>query len=237
MPKMRIIGLTGGIGTGKSTTCKLLKEIEPEIIIVDADVLSHEATKPGRLPFLLLKYFILPKDCFNSETGELIRSRLAELIFSPNKKGLALKKIVERCIHPWIIWKMCLAIVWYWLRGEGRIILDIPLLFEAKLQWLCTKTVLIDTTQPEIQLKRILKRNPQMTKEDAKNRIAAQLPMEKKRKLADCVIENDGDLSELKKALELEFKKPDSFEQRFRYLYLPILVIVTFFAVFILQSF
>ena len=226
---MKIIGITGGIGTGKSTTCKLLKEIEPEIIIIDADTLSHEATKPGRLPFLLLKYFILPSDCFNSETGELIRSRLAELIFSPNKKGLKLKQIVERCIHPWIIWKMCLGIIWYWLRGEERIILDIPLLFEAKLQWICTKTVLIDTTNPEIQLKRILKRNPQMTEEEAKNRILSQFPMEKKRKLADCVIKNDGDLIELKRALELEFKKPDSYEQRFKYLYLPILVSVSLF--------
>lgn len=229
---MRIIGLTGGIGTGKSTACKLLKEIEPEIIIIDADVLSHEATKPGRLPFLLLKYFILPKDCFNSETGELIRSRLAELIFSPNKKSLELKKIVERCIHPWIIWKMCLGIIWYWLRGEGRIILDIPLLFEAKLQWMCTRTVLIDTTKSEIQLQRILKRNPQMTPEEAKNRIASQFPMEKKRKLADLIIKNDGDMNGLKEALELEFKKPDSYQERFRYLYIPILVTSILFVLF-----
>lgn len=229
---MRIIGLTGGIGTGKSTACKLLKEIEPEIIIIDADVLSHEATKPGRLPFLLLKYFILPKDCFNSETGELIRSRLAELIFSPNKKSLELKKIVERCIHPWIIWKMCLGIVWYWLRGEGRIILDIPLLFEAKLQWMCTRIVLIDTTKSEIQLQRILKRNPQMTPEEAKNRIASQFPMEKKRKLADLIIKNDGDMNGLKEALELEFKKPDSYQERFRYLYIPILVTSILFVLF-----
>lgn len=233
---MQIIGLTGGIGTGKSTTCKLLNEIEPEIIIIDADVLSHEATKPGRIPFLILKYFILPKDCFNSESGELIRSRLAELIFSPDKKGRALKKIVERCIHPWIIWKICLGIIWYWLKGESRIILDIPLLFEAKLQWMCTRTVLIDTTNPEIQLQRILNRNTQMSEEEAKNRIAAQFPMEKKRKLADRVINNDGDLVELKKSLALEFKKPDPFYQRLKYLYIPILfsvtVIIIFFIIF-----
>lgn len=233
---MQIIGLTGGIGTGKSTTCKLLKEIEPEIIIIDADVLSHEATKPGRLPFLILKYFILPKNCFNSETGELIRSRLAELIFAPNKKSRALKKIVERCIHPWIIWRMCLGIIWYWLKGESRIILDIPLLFEAKLQWMCTRTVLIDTTKLEIQLQRILNRNPQMSEEEAKNRISSQFPMENKRKLADRVINNDGDLVELKKVLVLEFKKPDVFDQRlkYQYFYIPILLAVTAIIIFIL---
>lgn len=223
---MQIIGLTGGIGTGKSTACKILKEIDPEIIIIDADALSHEATKPGSLPFILLKYFILPKDCFNSETGELIRSRLAELIFSPNEKSRALKKIVERCIHPWIIWKMCIGIIWYWLRGEGRIVLDIPLLFEARLQWMCTRTVLIDTTDPQMQLERILLRNPQMSEEDAKNRIASQFQMEKKRKLADRVIKNDGSLKRLKGALESEFKfkKPKIFEQRLKYLFLPLIV-------------
>jgi dephospho-CoA kinase len=221
---MQIIGLTGGIGTGKSTACKILKEIEPKIIIIDADILSHEATKPGKLPFLLLKHLILPKDCFNLETGELIRSRLAELIFAPNKRSRALKKIVERCIHPWIIWKICLRIVWFWFKGEARIVLDVPLLFEAKLQWICTRALLIDTTRPEVQLKRILKRNPEMTEEEAKNRIASQFPMEMKRKLADHVINNDGSLIELKKALEIEFKKPDIFKQRLIYLYLPILV-------------
>lgn len=223
---MQIIGLTGGIGTGKSTTCKLLKEIEPEIVIIDADVLSHEATKPGKVPFLLLKYLVLPRDCFEPETGELIRSRLAELIFAPNKKARALKKIVERCIHPWIIWRMCLAIIWYWLSGEGRIVLDIPLLFEAKLQWMCTRTVLIDTSDPRIQLERILKRNPKMTEDEAKNRIASQFSMEKKRKLADRVIKNDKGLEELRKALQLEFKKPDNVIQRIKYLYLPIFTVL-----------
>lgn len=222
---MQIIGLTGGIGTGKSTACKLLKEIESEIVIIDADLLSHEATKPGKLPFLLLKYLVLPKDCFEPGTGELIRSRLAELIFAPDKKARALKKIVERCIHPWIIWRMCLAIIWYWLRGEGRIVLDIPLLFEAKLQWLCTRTVLIDTSNPQVQMERVLKRNPKMSEEEAKNRMAAQFPMEKKRKLADRVIKNDKGLEELRKALQLEFKKPDYALQRIKYLYLPIFVL------------
>ena len=223
---MQIIGLTGGIGTGKSTVCKLLREIDPKIIIIDADVLSHEATKPGKLPYLLLKYFILPKDCFNTETGELVRSKLAELIFAPNQKGRALKKIVERCIHPWIIWQMCLRIVWYWLNGEGRVVLDIPLLFEAKLQWICTRTVLIDTSKAEIQLERILKRNPQMSEEEAKNRIAAQFPMEKKRELADRIIKNDNSVSELKEALKIEFKTVDLFSQRLKYLFIPLLTMV-----------
>lgn len=203
---MQIIGLTGGIGTGKSTACALLKEIDERIVIIDADVLSHEATEPGILPYLLLKFFILPKDCFDPRSGALIRSRLADLIFAPNEKGRALKKIVERCIHPWIIYKMILGIIWYRFMGRDQIILDIPLLFEAKLQWLCTKTVLIDTTDSAIQISRILKRNPQMSKDQARNRISAQYPMEKKRKLANVVIKNDRGTNELRTELQKEFQ-------------------------------
>lgn len=203
---MKVIGLTGGIGTGKSTACKLLKEIYPQIIVIDADVLSHEATMKGKLPYFLLKNLILPRDCFDRMSGELIRSRLAELIFAPSKKARLLKRIVEQCIHPWVIYRILFSIIWHWNRGEDQIILDIPLLFETNLQWICGKSVLIDTADPATQIKRIIKRNPEMSEEQARNRIAAQFPMEKKRKMADLIIRNDGNIEDLRESLEKEFK-------------------------------
>lgn len=203
---MKVIGLTGGIGTGKSTFCKLLKEIDPQIIIIDADNLSHEATMKGKFPYFLLRSLILPRDCFDPLTKELIRSRLAELIFAPTRRAKLLKKIVERCIHPWVIYRIIIAILWNWIKGEDRIILDIPLLFETNLHWICMKSVLIDTSDPETQIKRILGRNPEMSEEQARNRIAAQFPMEKKRKMATLIIKNDGNISDLRQSLETEFK-------------------------------
>ena len=202
---MKVIGLTGGIGTGKSTTCRIIKEIDPKIIIIDADILSHKATQKGKLPYFILKTLILPKDCFHPLTGELIRSRLAELIFAQTDKSKLLKKIVERCIHPWVIYRMISLVIWSWICGEERVVLDIPLLFEGNLQWICSRTVLIDTSDPEAQLERILKRNPEMSEAQARNRISAQFPMEKKRKIADLVIKNDGNLVHLREALEKEF--------------------------------
>lgn len=207
---MQIIGLTGGIGSGKSTACRILKEIDTQIIIFDADFLSHEAVKPGNLPYFLLERFILPPDCFDPTSGELIRSRLAEMIFSPTPKSRALKVLVERCIHPWVIYKMIIGIIWNWLKGKRRIVLDIPLLFEAKLQWMCTRTILIDVSNSEAQLARIMKRTPLMSESDAKNRMASQFPMEKKRTMADCIIRNDGDYNDLKKQLAKEFKEPNT---------------------------
>lgn len=224
---MKIIGLTGGIGTGKSTACSILKEFDEKVIIMDADVLSHLATEPGQLPYILLRLFILPKDCFDPVSGSLIRSHLAELIFAPNEKAQALKKIVERCIHPWIIYKMILGIFWNWFMGANQVILDIPLLFEAKLQWLCSKTVLIDTTDSDVQLTRILKRNPQMSQDQAKNRISSQFLMETKRKLANVIINNDGNVSVLRTNLEKEFIRTTFSEKRKR-IFLVLLFIMIF---------
>lgn len=220
---MQIIGLTGGIGSGKSTACKIIKTIDKDVVIVDADELSRIGTKRGHLPYYLLKYFVLPGDCFDPE---LNRQKVASLIFNKTEKSRALKKIVERCIHPWVIYRMCLCILWCWLSGQGRIVLDIPLLFEAHLQWICTQTVLIDTTDPQVQLERILKRNPEMMKEDAQNRIASQFSMDEKRKLADVVIVNDSNLSHLKKEIERVFVKPNIWYHRIMYLACPIFLIV-----------
>lgn len=204
---MLVIGLTGGIGTGKSTSCRILRDFDPDLVIIDADLLSHEATKAWNLPYILLRYFILPKDCFEVETGALIRSKLADLIFAPNPKSRALKKIVERLIHPWVIYRMLVGMIFCWLSGEPRVVLDIPLLFEAKLQWLCSKVVLIDTISEEIQISRIMKRNLGMTEDQVRNRINSQMPLAKKRALADSIIHNDVDLNELKLCLMKEFPR------------------------------
>lgn len=228
---MQVIGLTGGIGTGKSTASKLIKEIDVNLIIIDADHLSHEATKKGNLPYFILKTIVLPKDCFHPITQELIRPRLAELIFAQTPRAKLLRKNVERCIHPWVILKMIIAIIWNWLRGEDFIILDVPLLFEANLEWMCTKTILIDTSQTETQIERILKRNPEITENEAKNRIYSQFPMEKKRKLSNLVLKNDGNFKDLKTLLEREFKgkniKNNYFNSFYRISFI-ILIIFTF---------
>ena len=227
--EMQIIGLTGGIGTGKSSACRLLKEIDSDLVILDADYLSHEAVKVNKFPYLLLRYLVLPIDCFDRATGELKRSRVAELIFEGSDEAKRLKRMVELCIHPWINWKMMTRIIWCWFCGKGRIVLDIPLLFEAKLQWICTKTVLIDTSNPEIQMARILSRCPQMTAVDAQRRISSQFSMAIKRKLADCVIKNDRNdgFKKLKEQLEKEFSlmsPKDLFLQRLFYLYFPLFI-------------
>lgn len=202
---MQIIGLTGGMATGKSTTCALLRKIRPGLPIVDADALSHEATRKGSLPYWLLRHVVLPRDCFDEASGELLRTRLGALMFAPTGRGRALKRAVERCIHPWVIWRMCVAIVWCWLQGHAQIVLDIPLLFECRLTWMCTTTLLIDTQSHALRMERLLARNPELSPRDAENRIAAQMPMERKRRLAQWIIDNDKDVAHLEGELRRLF--------------------------------
>lgn len=227
---MLVIGLTGSIASGKSTTCQILARIAPSLPIIDADKLSHEATKKGNLPYLLLRYIVLPTNCFEPRTGELNRAQLAALIFAPTEKAKCLKKIVERCIHPWVIFRMLLAMCYYWICGYSRMVLDIPLLFEVKLSWMCSKTVLIDVSSEELQLERLLKRNPQMTLSEAKNRIASQFSLERKRKLADIIIVNSGNIHELEKHILKAFQSkslnPNPIVQLVIFLILPVCLFI-----------
>lgn len=228
---MLVIGLTGSIASGKSTACKILSEIDPQIPVVDADKLSFEATQRGNLPYLLLKYLVLPADCFDSESGELLRARLAALIFAPTFKAHHLKKIVERCIHPWVIFRMLLAILFYWLSAYPRVVLDIPLLFEVNLTWICSTTVLIDVESEDIQLSRLMKRNPQMTMTEAKNRISAQFSLARKRKLAKVIVTNSGNFNEFEKKIFQTFNSnhlnPNPVFEIVFYLIFPLCILLT----------
>lgn len=202
---MLIIGLTGSIASGKSTACAYLRKLDPQLPILDADKLSYEATQKGHLPYILLRYLILPRDCFDPQTGALIRPKLAAMIFAATPKATHLRKIVERCIHPYVIFRMLMAMLWYWLCGYSRIVLDIPLLFEVNLTWMCSTTVLIDIPDKQVQLDRLLRRNPDMSETEAKNRVAAQFSLERKRKLADHIVMNDKDLRDFEGKLKSLF--------------------------------
>lgn len=188
---MRVVGLTGGIASGKSTACRYIKELFPEIPIIDADCLSRQAVQRGHLPYWLLRW-VLPCECFDRH-GELIRSVLASLIFSQSVQGRQLKRLVERCIHPWVVWRIYAAMFWYWLVGCGRVVVDVPLLFEGRFDriLMMSTTILIDPVTEEVQLERLRTRNPGMTESEARNRIAAQMPLAQKRLLARWIVPND----------------------------------------------
>lgn len=192
-----IIGLTGSIATGKSTVSRMLKEKGYKI--VDADEISRQVVEPGstvleEIASVLGSDLILP-------TGELDRDKLGALIFNDPLKREKLNKI----IHPAIRQEMVRQKEFWLEKGSQTVIMDIPLLFESKLQSYVEKIIVVSVA-PSIQRERLMARN-NLSLEEADARITSQLPVSEKEKGADAVINNDGTLEETERQLDAILSK------------------------------
>lgn len=179
-----VIGLTGGIASGKSTVSNMIKEMG--ITVVDADQISRDVVELGKPAYnKIVEVFgvgILRED------HTLNREKLGSLIFSDQKKREQLNEIV----HPEVRKEMLQQIKEEKELKSSAVVLDIPLLFESKLTYLVDKTILVYVDE-QTQLKRLMERND-YKEEEAKLRIQSQLPLKDKRKLADEIIDNNGSL-------------------------------------------
>lgn len=192
-----IIGLTGGIATGKSTVSNMLRDLG--IPIIDADLIAREVVEPGEKAYgEIVEQF--GEDILTKE-GEIDRKKLGTIVFRDEEKRMLLNKIV----HPAVRSEMRRRAEEYLNNGHPTVVMDIPLLFESKLQQMVEKTIVVYTTK-ETQLQRLMQRD-QLTEEEALQRIHAQLPVEEKKSLADAVIHNEGSLSETKEQLLQLLKK------------------------------
>lgn len=189
----RIIGLTGGIASGKTTTSNILKELGA--IIIDADKIARKVVEKGR-PALseIEKHFgaeIL------LENGELNRKKLGNIVFNDPK---LLEKLNE-ITHPHIIKEIINEINWHKRTYNNRvIILDAALLIEQNLMHLVEEVWLVVTTE-EMQLNRLVEREG-ISVDDAKKRINVQMSFEDKKKYADLIIDNSKDLAYLREQIE-----------------------------------
>lgn len=191
-----IIGLTGGIASGKSTVSNYLSELGA--IIIDADKIAHEIMEKGKTAYWqVIEAFgreIL------AENGEIDRSRLGKIVFNELEK----KKILEEITHPQVIREMREKIEEY--RAENKVIvLDVPLLFEAGLDSMVDETWVVYVDR-ETQLQRLIARDG-LSYEEANKRIQAQMSLEKKRVLADFVINNKGNIEDLKRQVLLKWRE------------------------------
>jgi len=139
------------------------------------------------------------KDILNPNTGQIDRLKLGAIIFNDRGERRKLNKIT----HPKILMVLLKNLVRSVFFGFADITMgDLPLLFESgKLSWLFGVTICV-VTSDEIQLARLIKRNPELPKEECQARIDSQLPLSKKIELADIVIDNDGDLEQLREQVE-----------------------------------
>ena len=187
-----IIGLTGSIASGKSTVAKMLMEYQ--LPIVDADVVARLVVEPGT-PTLQKIVEAFGEEAL-TETGEMNRQNIGAIIFHDEEK----RKILNSIIHPAIRQEMLRQRDGYIENGAKTVVMDIPLLFESKLQHFVDKILVVSVTE-DIQLKRLMERN-QLTEQEAKARIRSQLPLAKKEMGADAVIHNNGSIRETHAQLE-----------------------------------
>ncbi len=199
-----VIGLTGGIASGKSTVANMIKDLH--IPVIDADIIARQVVEAGEEAYLQIV------QAFGEEillsNGEIDRAKLGSIIFHDTDKRLLLNSIV----HPAVRKRMNEKKDAYIQAGEPAVVLDIPLLFESKLTSLVDKVLLIYVNS-DIQLERLMKRN-NLSEEEAKARIASQMPLAEKVALADEVINNNGSMKETEEQLHEIFKKWEIMEEK-----------------------
>ena len=194
---MKVVGLTGGTGSGKGVVSRKLEQAGA--YVVDADVIAHEIIEKGKPAYLeIVEYY--GRDILDAEEN-IIRRKLGEIVFHDAEK-LA---FLNRCTHKYINAETERQIAQTKQAGTAKaIILDAPLLLEAGLDALCDR-VWVVYADSEVRAKRIMARD-NVTYELAKARIGSQKSWEEYKKAADAVIDNSGDVegldSQLQKLLE-----------------------------------
>ncbi len=186
-----VIGLTGGIASGKSTVSNLFKEMD--ITVVDADIEARLAVMKGESAYVKILAEI--GEDILLDNGEIDRQRLGSIIFYQEEK----RQILNEIVHPEVRKRMRDQVEQAIKNSEEVVVLDIPLLFESKLTYMVDKTLLVYVNN-ETQLKRLIERN-NLSEGDARARIRSQMPLSDKIKLADAVIDNNGSIADTKKQL------------------------------------
>lgn len=184
---MKIIGLTGGIASGKSTVARMIRR--KGIPVICADDLARRAVRRGRPALKKIARIFGPGVI--TRNGELNRPLLGKIVFASSVK----RKKLNQIMHPLVVKEMQKAISKN--KKKKLIVLDVPLLFEEKLDRLCDKTVVI-YAPATLQKKRLKKRN-RLSDREIRNRLKSQMPIEKKKKLADYVIDNSGAMAQTSK--------------------------------------
>ena len=184
---MRVIGLTGGIASGKTTVSNLFKI--SGVTVIDADLVARQVVEKGTVGLsALVNRF---GEAILNTDGTLNRTELGKRMFSEE----AIRSEVNDILQPLIRQEITSRIQAYKDQGKALIVLDVPLLFEMHYENLCDDIIVV-AVSVETQIARMEKRNG-YTREEALERIQSQMPLEEKVKRATIVWSNEGTLQEL----------------------------------------
>ncbi len=202
---MKIIGITGGVATGKTTVAKFLSSLLGAEII-GADEIVHELLTPGEEVWQKVLQFF-GKDIFKNDSS-IERKKLGESVFSNTSK----RRKLESIIHPAVKKVIKEKLKQFKKNGKKWVVMDIPLLFEAKMERMMDSIIVVIRNE-SAQLDTLQKEKGLSLKE-ARERIKSQLPLSEKVKRAHFVVDNNGALPDTEKQVreicarfkELEFE-------------------------------
>ena len=183
------IGLTGGIGSGKSTVTKMFSNLG--VTTIDADIIAHQLTHVGSDSFKEIKQLLGEE--FIKNKGELDRKKIAQVIFSDTSKKTAIEKI----LHPRIRQRLLQEIEQ--LKNNDYIILAIPLLFESNFTDLVDRIIVIDADD-NIRIKRTQQRDSR-TEKQIRNIMNHQIDRQHRLQQADDILSNNGNIEDLSDAV------------------------------------
>ncbi|NPV89690.1 MAG: dephospho-CoA kinase [Firmicutes bacterium] len=184
---MKIIGLTGGIASGKSTVSQYLRELGAHII--DADIVARQIVEPGEPAWRDIIEYFGPE--VKSPDGRIDRVRLGEKVFADPASREALNRMTHPRVH-----QRTLEMIDEIRRGdpEGVVVLDVPLLIESGMVPMVDEVWLV-AVDAETQVDRLVRRDP-LNKEQAALRVRSQMSLEEKKRYATRIIDNQGTAEE-----------------------------------------
>lgn len=225
---MLFIGLTGSIATGKSTVSSLLASPPYNLPVIDADLLARKVVEPGEPAYnKIIAYFssstpdlLVPVSDETPEKGTdgkgrpLNRPALGRRVFGDSDERKRDRAKLNSIVHPAVRREMYKGILRAYSRGHWACVLDIPLLFESRLDELCGVVLVVGVRDPEVQMSRLMQRDAHLTREDAENRVRSQgNVVEKTQRCVErgegkgIVLWNDGSKEDLKHEVAMAMQK------------------------------
>uniref|UniRef100_A0A8R1DTM2 Dephospho-CoA kinase n=1 Tax=Caenorhabditis japonica TaxID=281687 RepID=A0A8R1DTM2_CAEJA len=191
---MLVVGLSGGVATGKSTVSSVFRA--HGVPIIDADLIARQVVVPGTSTYRKLRAEF-GDDYFDDEHGGVLRrDKLGKLIFNDPDR----RKALNRITHPAIRWEMLKQFLSLLVYGTRYIVFDTPLLFESGYDAYIGTTIVV-WCDFEKEVERMMKRD-NILRADAESRIHAQMDIEEKKKRAKIVIDNNGNIDELREKVK-----------------------------------
>lgn len=196
-----VIGLTGSIGAGKSSVARILADLG--CIVSDSDQLARAAFEDPKIHNEIVRWW---GGAIETSTGSIDRRQVASIVFAPPTASLEVRIAAERertrleaLVHPWIHARRKSQFAAASVAGASPAIacvIDAPLLLESHLQGECDAILFVDAPF-ETRLERVSTRSG-WSRDDLERRESAQMPLDQKRKFADHVLINDGDMQSLR---------------------------------------